>query len=81
MSYRNTRSTSLINYYENDSGKIKLFTELDTGLTVDDVVYISGGDLDNQKNLYLNSFDPYNNTNFYGYKIIAVKYFIKYYYC
>lgn len=72
MSYKSTRTSLLIDYYENDSDKVKLFTQLDTGLSVGDVVYISGGDLDNVSILFLNDTNPYTNTELFGYKILAV---------
>lgn len=72
MSYKSTRSSLLIDYYENDSGKVKLFTQLDTGLSVGDIVYIQGGDFDNVSILFLNDTNPYVNTELFGYTVLTV---------
>jgi hypothetical protein len=72
-------SVKLVNYAQNDNGKLKLFTELSHTFNVDDTIYIIGGHYDNTSEL-LNVTDfsvltPYIHNPFLaGYKVISVDY-------
>lgn len=72
-------SLKLVNYAQDNLGKLKLFTELSHNFNIDDKLYINGGFYDNTSGLlnitdYNNVFPDIYNPYISGYKVIEVDY-------